>query len=207
MGSPDRDGYGGQGIGEDLPVDRHTRGRGVAMKIRSASANNHRKVFEVRLGSRVLAYPYSRTDPQPSPTDTVQEIIIDPEVGREAFWYVLRSGARGYVHAEQVLDYNQDPSYMRDQRLYRLTVETQHRVKASPLSTREIIRRLGTSATQFYRLIDQTNYRKSLDQLLSFLQVLDCHVAAALPDPAAPYPFAPNFRLVAKGGAPPPPHR
>ncbi len=155
------------------------------MKIRSASANNHRKVFEVRLGSRVLAYPYSRTDPQPSPTDTVQEIIIDPEVGREAFWYVLRSGARGYVHAEQVLDYNQDPSYMRDQLLYRLTVEAQHRVKASPLSTREIIRRLGTSATQFYRLIDQTNYRKSLDQLLSLLQVLDCDVEVVVRDRGA----------------------
>ena len=41
---------------------------------------------------------------------------------------------------------------------------------------REIIRRLGTSATQFYRLLDQTNYRKSLDQPLSLLQALDCDV-------------------------------
>jgi len=44
------------------------------------------------------------------------------------------------------------------------------------LSRREIIRRLGTSATQFYRLLDQTNYRKSIDQLLSLLHVLDCDV-------------------------------
>jgi hypothetical protein len=146
------------------------------MKIRSVRANNRRKAFEVRLGSRVLPYPYARTDPQPSATDSVREIIPDDEVGREAFWYVLSSGARGYVHAEQVLDYNQDPSYMRDQLLYRLTLEAQRRVKDSPLSTREIIRRLGTSAAQFYRLLDQTNYRKSLDQLLSLLQVLDCDV-------------------------------
>ncbi len=34
----------------------------------------------------------------------------------------------------------------------------------------------GTSATQFYRLLDQTNYRKSVDQLLSLLQILDCEV-------------------------------
>jgi len=40
----------------------------------------------------------------------------------------------------------------------------------------EIIRRLGTSATQFYRLMDQTNYRKSVDQLVSLLQILDCDV-------------------------------
>ena len=160
-------------------------GGGVAMKIRSVSANNRRKVFEVRLGSRVLPYPYSRTEPQPSASDPVREIIIDPEVGREAFWYVVRSGARGYVHAEQVLDYNQDPSHMRDQLLYRLTLEAQRRVKSSPLSTREIIRRLGTSATQFYRLLDQTNYRKSLDQLLSLLQVLDCDVEVVLRDRGA----------------------
>lgn len=146
------------------------------MKVRSVSANNRRKAFEVRLGSRVLAYPYSRTDPQPSASNSVRQTIVDDEAGREAFWYVLSSGARGYVHAEQVLDYNQDPSYVRDQLLYRLTLEAQRRVKQSPLSTREIIRRLGTSATQFYRLLDQTNYRKSLDQLLSLLQVLDCDV-------------------------------
>jgi len=44
------------------------------------------------------------------------------------------------------------------------------------LSRREIIRWLGTSAAQFYRLLDQTNYRKSIDQLLSLLHVLDCDV-------------------------------
>jgi hypothetical protein len=41
---------------------------------------------------------------------------------------------------------------------------------------REIIRRLGTSPPQLYRLLDQTNYRKSVDQLLRFLQELDRHV-------------------------------
>jgi hypothetical protein len=44
------------------------------------------------------------------------------------------------------------------------------------LSRRDLIRRLGTSATQFYRLLDQTNYRNSIDQLLSLLQLLDCDV-------------------------------
>lgn len=44
------------------------------------------------------------------------------------------------------------------------------------LSKRELIRRLGTSATQFYRLLDQTNYKKSFGQLLSLLHVLDCDV-------------------------------
>ena len=44
------------------------------------------------------------------------------------------------------------------------------------LSKREIIRRLGTSAAQFYRLLDQTNDTKSVDQMLRLLNVLDCDV-------------------------------
>jgi hypothetical protein len=34
----------------------------------------------------------------------------------------------------------------------------------------------STSATQLYRLLDQTNYQKSLDQLVSLLQLLECDV-------------------------------
>jgi len=60
--------------------------------------------------------------------------------------------------------------------VYQLTLEAQKRVAATNLSKREIIRRLGTSATQLYRLLDQTNYAKSVDQLLRLLNVLDCDV-------------------------------
>jgi predicted XRE-type DNA-binding protein len=60
--------------------------------------------------------------------------------------------------------------------LYKLTLEAQRRIATHKLAKREIIRRLGTSATQLYRLLDQTNYKKSVDQLVSLLQVLDCQV-------------------------------
>jgi hypothetical protein len=65
---------------------------------------------------------------------------------------------------------------MRDLLLYRLTLEAQKRVRRSSLSRRELIRKLRTSPAQFYRLLDQTNYRKSVDQLLSLLRILDCEV-------------------------------
>ncbi|MBI4880877.1 MAG: XRE family transcriptional regulator [Planctomycetes bacterium] len=65
---------------------------------------------------------------------------------------------------------------MRDLLLYKLTIEAQKRLEESPLSKREIIRRLGTSAAQLYRLLDSTNYRKSVDKLLLLLHVLDCEV-------------------------------
>ena len=146
------------------------------MKIRSVKHNNRKKVFEIRGSTKSFVFPYSKTDPPPTAQDPVRRVFVDDEVGREGFTYVLESGRTGTVHGEQVLEYNQDPNHLRDLLLYRLTIEARKRVDASPLSKREIMRRLGTSAAQLYRLLDQTNYRKSVDQLLSLLQVLDCDV-------------------------------
>ena len=83
---------------------------------------------------------------------------------------------QGTVHIEQVLEYNEDPGYMRDLLLYKLTLAAQQRVEQSTLSRREIIRRLGTSPAQFYRLLDPANTRKTVDRLLSLFQVLDGEV-------------------------------
>ena len=146
------------------------------MKIRSVKANNRRRVFEVRVGTAVLPFPYSKADPAPGPNELVVRVAIDEELAREAFGFELPSGRSGIVHVEQVLEYNQDPSYMRDLLLYKLTLEAQARVAASPLSKREIVRRLGTSAAQLYRLLDQANYAKSIDRMLDLLRVLDCEV-------------------------------
>ena len=146
------------------------------MKIRSVKVNNRRKAFEVRTHSKTLSFPYMKAEPRPTASDPVDSVTVDKELAREAFIYVLKSGAEGTIHVEQVLEYNQDPGYLRDLLLYRLTLEAQRRVEASALSKREIIRRLGTSAAQFYRLVDQTNYRKSVDQVLNLLHVLDCDV-------------------------------
>ena len=120
--------------------------------------------------------PFPQGDPAPTVDDPVRGSFVDEEAGREAFSYVLNSGRSGAVHLAQVLEYNQDPSYLRNLLLYRLTIEAQKRASASPLSKRELMRRLGTSATQLYRLLDQTNYRKSVDQVLALLQVLNCEV-------------------------------
>lgn len=146
------------------------------MKIRSVTRNNRKKVFEVRTSRKRLVFPFSKAEPLPTLQDPITELFVDKETGREAFTYVLHSGRSGTVHAEQVLEYNQDPTYLRDLLLYRLTLEAQKRIEASPLSKREIVRRLGTSAAQLYRLLDQTNYRKSVDQVLALLQVLNCDV-------------------------------
>ena len=146
------------------------------MKIRSVRLNNRKKAFEVTTWREQLLFTYSKADPTPTASAPVIAFTVDDELGREAFTYRLASGREGSVHVEQVLEYNQDPGYMRDLLLYRLTIEAQKRVDSSPLSKREIIRRLGTSPAQFYRLLDLTNYRKSVDKILALLQVVDCDV-------------------------------
>jgi hypothetical protein len=146
------------------------------VKIRKVRKNNRRKAFEISTRSKTYFYPYAKLDVRPSPTDMVKEVLVDPELGNEGFTYVLDSGLEGTVHIDHVLDYNQDPAYRRDLLLYKLTVEVQKRVAESSLAKREIIRRLGTSASQFYRLLDQTNYKKSIGQLLAILDILECDV-------------------------------
>jgi len=146
------------------------------VKITTVTANNRKRAFEVKTRRGQWLFPYSKAEPEPTTSDPLVELYIDPELGREGFTYLLASGAEGSVLVDHVLDYNEEPGYMRDLLLYNLTVEALERIEASPLSKREIIRRLGTSPAQFYRLIDPTNYRKSVDKMLALLQVLDCEV-------------------------------
>jgi hypothetical protein len=146
------------------------------VKIRSVACNNRKRAFVVKTSSKAYTFPYAKADPPPTREDRIVELFVDEELGREGFTFVLASRAEGSVHIDHVLEYNRDPAYMRDLLLYKLTVEAQERVAICPLSRRELIRRLETSATQFYRLLDQTNYRKSIDQMLSLLQLLDCDV-------------------------------
>lgn len=155
------------------------------MKIKGVTVNNSKKMFEVKTSSKSYLFPYAKLEYKPSSKNKIIEVFVDEEFGREAFTYVLESGQEGTVHIDYVLEYNDDPSYLRDLLLYKLTLEAQSRVKKSSLSRREIIRRLGTSAAQFYRLLDQTNYRKSMDQMLSLLYVLDCEFDLIVKDRVA----------------------
>ncbi|HSG72735.1 MAG TPA: hypothetical protein VLA12_20140, partial [Planctomycetaceae bacterium] len=137
---------------------------------------NRKKAFEVTTRSENYQFPYARLEVPPSRENPITRVFVDRELGNEAFTYELESGGEGTVHIDHVLEYNRDPRYMRDQLLYQLTLAAQQQVEASPLSKREIIRRLGTSPSQFYRLLDQTNYKKSIDQMMALLHILDCEI-------------------------------
>lgn len=146
------------------------------MKIKRVTANNRRKAFEVSTARDEYVFPYAQLATAPSRDNPITTCYVDKELGSEAFSYELASGSEGTVHLDHVLHYNRDPRFLRDQLLHKLTLEARERVEQSPLSKREIIRRLGTSATQFYRLLDTTNLTKSIDQVMALLHVLDCDV-------------------------------
>lgn len=152
------------------------------MKIVRVGVNNRKRQFEVETRSSILVLPFSHTDPSPSSKNPVKEVFVDPELGREAFTYLLESGAEGTVHIDSVLKYNEDPRYMAELVLYQLTTKVRRKFEASPLSAREVARRLGTSPTQLYRLLDPTNYSKSMQQLLSLLYVLGFEVEVDVRD-------------------------
>ena len=152
------------------------------MKIKRVLANNRKKAFEVSTYSKHYTFPYAKLDNPPSRENPIARVYVDRELDSEAFTYELVSGDEGTVHIDHVLDYNRDPRYMRDLLLYKLTLVAQEKVNSSSLSKRELIRRLGTSPAQFYRLLDQTDYRNSMDQLMALLHVLDCEVDLVVAD-------------------------
>ncbi|MFQ5680270.1 MAG: hypothetical protein ACE5HP_12535 [Gemmatimonadota bacterium] len=143
------------------------------MKIAGVRANNRKRAFEVATRKGICLFPYAKLRVPPHAGDRVVEVFPDPELGREAFTYRLESGAEDTIHLDAVLDYNRDPEHLMELLVHRLTVEARKAVEESPLSKRELIRRLGTSASQFYRLLDPAYGRKSLGQLLALLYLVD----------------------------------
>jgi hypothetical protein len=146
------------------------------MKIRSLKVNKHKKSFELRTYKDRYEYPFSMLDTQPTDEDRIANAYIDAELGDEAISYALGSGAEDSIHIDRVLEYNRDPSYMRELLLYKLTIEAKKLFESSPLGIRELSRRLGTSPTQIYRILDEENTRKSLDRVFELLSVLQCRI-------------------------------
>jgi hypothetical protein len=164
---------------------RASAGRPV-MRIRTVKPNNHKKAFEVAISSKQYWLPYAKLEVRPSRQNPIKRVYIDKEIGSEGFTYELASGEEGTVHLDHVLDYNRDPRYLQNLLLYKLTLAAQKQVKTTPLSKRELIRRLGTSPAQFYRLLDQTNYAKSINQMMSLLSILDCDLDVVITERRTP---------------------
>jgi len=129
-------------------------------------------VFSVAAGDKILEFPYAQAEPVPAKGDYVRKVYADPELGEEAFTYVLESGAEGSVHLDAVLEVNRDPEHLQDLMLYHLTLGLQKAVEESGMSKRELIKRLKISPSQFYRLLDPCCLQKSVGQIFTILYAL-----------------------------------
>jgi len=151
------------------------------LKIRRVVVNQRKAQLEVVVANgAVFPLPFSQLSPRPTSANRIREVYPDKELAKEAFTYVLESGAEGSVPLDAVLEYNQDPHYMSALLLHQLTVQARNRIEQSGLSRREIVRRLRTSLPQLYRLLDPTNATKSLNQMISLLHVLGCEVSVVV---------------------------
>jgi len=156
------------------------------VKILGVKANNRRKAFDLRTKKGEYSFPFGKLATQPTRTDRVLEVFPDAEAGSEAFTYRLESGAEDTVHLDAVLEYNQDPGLLNELLLYSLTVQALEAVEKTALSKREMIRRLGTSPSQFYRLLDPTYYGKSVGQMLALHHILGLEVEVVVTPAGAP---------------------
>jgi hypothetical protein len=147
------------------------------VKVRRVTANHRKRQLELTVYSgKSYSFPYAKLDPRPTADNRIVNVYVDKELAREAATYVLKSGSGGSVHIDQALEYNEQPSYMADLLVHKLTVEARRRADRSQLGRRELARKLGTSLAQLYRLLDPSNTTKSIGQLVSLLHVLDCDV-------------------------------
>ena len=146
------------------------------MKVGRVTLNARERAFHVRLGRKTFRFPFAKSDPVGTANDPVVRAWADPELAYQGFSFVTASGKEGSVLVDQVLEYNRDPRLLRKLTLHALTARALETLEHSGLSKREVIRRLGTSPSQFYRLIDPANYQKTIDQMLALLSVLGCNV-------------------------------
>ncbi len=148
------------------------------MKTLSAVVSNaHKQAFEVEIdGVPRAEYPYLQCSPAPTRKDPVARVELDPELGHTGFVYFLASGSEGVVLSDHILRYNRDPTYLVDEMLYELSCEAKSRLESSPMGIRALSRRLETSPAQIYRLVDPTNYGKTLDQMVRVLAALEAEV-------------------------------
>lgn len=142
------------------------------MKVSEARIDLRKKELVIKAGRRTYRYPFGLV----SADDPVTAVEADAETGNEAITCCLASGATRTIHLDDIRAHLGDAAFLREQLLYQMTLKAQQQIREKRLAKRAICRMLGTSPAQVYRLLDQTCYTKTVDQMLRLLQALGCTV-------------------------------
>jgi hypothetical protein len=142
------------------------------MKIKRVFAHEKKRCFIVQAGTRSYEVPFSTFKHGPSKRDSLISVSVDRDLGGMGFTFHLRSGRHETMLLDQVLEMHHDPEVARKRALYDLTCLAQEVVRDSKITKRAIARRLGCTPTHLYRLLDQTFYGKTVDQMIKLLSVL-----------------------------------
>jgi hypothetical protein len=147
-----------------------------ANKILRVVANTRKREFVLETKAGKYFYPYSQLRLKPNMADPLQEVYVDKEASSEAFTYKLKSGKEATILLDNVLWFNQDPEILRKLLLSDLTFKANARINEIKIPKRFLIRKLNTSASQLYRLLDPTCYNKTIDHMLKLLTAIGIQV-------------------------------
>jgi hypothetical protein len=139
-------------------------------KFKHVTFDNKRRVFHLEYASGLkIDCPYSSLGIH----QKVKKAAPDNEVGKHSFYFVLENGKKEYVPYDQPLHIVQNPEYVRQQALYKMTKMINQFISREKVSKRELARRLHTSMSQLTRLLDITNYKKELSRLIEIAAILN----------------------------------
>ena len=150
------------------------------VRLKKVTVNMRKRCFLAETKNLSYEFPFSRLELVPTIEDPIVKLYIDPELAYEGFTYVLRSGKEDSMIWDQFLDYNKDPAYENDMLLAKLTAQACRLLKQKKIRKRELARRLHTSPSQIYRLLDTTFYGKTIGQMIKLLSALDYRVEFVL---------------------------
>ena len=142
------------------------------MKITDVKMDSRKKELLITAGRKTFHYPWAFV----SSGDVVVAAEADVEIGNEGITCLLASGETRTVHLDDIRAQVGDADYLREQMLYDMTLQAQRSVREKRVAKRALCRMLHTSPAQVYRLLDQTCYSKTVDQMLRLLQALGCTV-------------------------------
>lgn len=142
------------------------------MRISKITIDRRKRQLLISAGRRQFAYPFALI----AKDAVVLDAHPDPETGDEAMTLYLGNGKELTIHLDDIRAQLGDTEHQREMLLYELTLQAQAQVARRGIAKRSLCRLLGTSPAQVYRLLDQTCYTKTIDQMLRLLNVLGCTV-------------------------------